>query len=626
MNLLRIKNLLTIIPVLVISITASGQKYQYNKLDIEDNSDYTSFAMLDSVVKNYNVFFTGENHLFRKSNYMLQLKMLKYLHKNAGVRHLFLEFGYSRGWLVNKYVHTGDSTLFNILRDYSFEEYALLYKGIYEFNQTLDSADRIIVSGIDIERSFSTPLKVMSMMLPEKEAPRIIALQIEAIRALSKMNDEKQKKSKQRETGDEEERAFYTPTFSDKRSVAYILQNYDSNKVVYQQYLGDAFLDFSRIVEGLRAETYRDEYTDNKAVQEYIFRERFLYDRFVELVNQYPNDKFYSQFGRCHTPLEEQDQACGYYYFKTLSSRINKSDNPHLKNKVLAIAAYYPESSTYEQKVATDEKIDPFLNRAEEEGLTIFRIGSDTALYGKFTEKYQFIIINKNDYRTDIVTIKKDEEEEEFEFDDEYEYEPFFVYAEARRGIYGISLGTLNSNLVLAKGTEQPFTSPVYFWGGAFTSIQNWGSYTSLSFDLFDAQKIAPSDTVRLELHGWSARFRGGFDVIGSAAVHLSPFMGYGFSVLKLTETIESPSTSSGSIFDMSYASQRKWKNPAPFIEGGLDLRLNLRFISVGINGAYMLDLSGKHWRTEGKPDAYSPKTSLSGYYVSLVAALFIGG
>ncbi len=81
----------------------TGIKAQTNvsTLDIENNDDFSSFSMLDSVVKDYSVFFTGENHNFRTSNYKLQLKMLKYLNKNCGVRHLFLEFGVSRGWLVN---------------------------------------------------------------------------------------------------------------------------------------------------------------------------------------------------------------------------------------------------------------------------------------------------------------------------------------------------------------------------------------------------------------------------------------------------------------------------------------------------------------------------------------------
>src|SRR5690606_35468034 len=154
-------------------------------LDIEKNDDFSSFQILDSAAKDKMVFFTGENHNFRTSNYKLQLKMLKYLYKNFGVNHLFLEFGISRGWLVNNYVQTGDSSLYTILKKYSYDEYTMLYKELMLFNKTLPADKKIMIHGIDIERSYSTPIKVLSMLLPDRKAPKSIELNIEALKSLA---------------------------------------------------------------------------------------------------------------------------------------------------------------------------------------------------------------------------------------------------------------------------------------------------------------------------------------------------------------------------------------------------------------------------------------------------------
>lgn len=597
-----------------------SEKPDFSELNLENDNDYSSFSLLDSVLPAYNVFFTGENHQFRRSNYMLQLKMLKYLHQKAGVKHLLLEFGYSRGWLVNRYVQTGDTTLFSTLYDYSYREYSLLYKGIYEYNQTLDSADRITVSGIDIERSYTTPVKVLSLLFPTTEPPSAIALHIDAIRALAVITDDKQRSTKT----DKEEDVFERRArnrYSEARSISLFLHDADSNAQYYREYLGAAYPDFLKITTGLKASYLRDKFTGDNTVQAYIFREQYMYERFMELVKEYPGEKFYSQFGRCHTSLEGQDRWCGYYYFRSLASRIQQSTDTLVNGKVCAIAAYYPLGSEAEKRMIREDKVDVLLKRTPEKGLVLVRVEADSSEKGKLSDKYQFVILNYNRPAEDVVNADttKQPSRQVSHSDDEGS-----ITFEYRYGMAGIKLSSLNSLAQIAGANGKNFSTPLLFQGGALT-LTGEGVYTSVLADFFTTQRISLSDTSRLSLSGWSVRMRVGADLLRSSrVVKLSPYIGIAYSRLAFEQYNEYPAEPVYNAFEPYRREHYRYVNPAVVWEAGLDLRVRLKFISFALNGGYQLDLSGKQWKTSGGGRQTGlPRTSHGGFYLAAAVGLF---
>lgn len=604
-----------------ISLHAQDKVVQSSVLDIDENNDFSSFAMLDSVVGKYNVFFTGENHLFRKSNYLLQLKMLRYLHKKAGVRHLFLEFGYSRGWLVNKYVQTGDTALYNILFDYSYEEYALLYKGIWEFNKTLDSSERVTVDGIDIERSYTTPIKVLSMMLPETNAPTEIALSVESIHALARLNDDKNNREDEGEDGSYKYKSS-TNYISDRASLKKILENIKENRDLYKSFLGEIYFDFNEVIEGLESEMEREEM--NATVQEYIYREQFMYEHFLQMVEKYPGEKYYAQFGRCHTSLELRDKWCGYYYYKTLATRIKNSENKHINNKVCAIATYYPESTSYEIQVAYDEKLDYLKNKAEPDKLTLFRVPGDSLINAKFNDRFQFVIISRKKVGTESVAEEKKDELELFEpvnnsfyYLFNFDYHPY--------GMKQVSLKRFNDAIQTLTNANFSFENIFLTTGGAFSYVNDELDFAFASFDVFKKQEYEMNDSTRISMSGSTIRAGGGIEFGPGSFFNISVFAGLGYSQLVFDLTEDSPSNPSGSIFGSYSSSVIEYRNPAILVDFGTDIRLNWKFITLGFNGGYQYDPTERKWRLDGKIDPVSPATTLSGLYFNLTTGLFLG-
>jgi hypothetical protein len=606
---------------LILFIQASSQlwaqKYgpeNYTKFDIEDNGDYTSFAMLDSVVDNYNVFFIGENHTFRTSNYKLQLKMLKYLHQKVGVRNLLLEFGHSRGWLVNQYIQTGDTNLLNVLTDYSYEEYTELYKALRKFNESLAADQKIRIKGIDIERAYSTSIKVLSMQLPDKDPPEEISLHIEAINGLATYNDEYYNKER-----DDDEKSYKSSSsyykYSSAATVQAILENFEENEAAYNVYLGDKFPLFKKIMTGLQAGEERSGYKTDRAMQAHIFREQYMYKEFLKVVEEHPDEKFFSQFGRCHTPRSEQDSWCNFYAFKSLASRINNANNPHIKQKVMSIASYYPQSALYEKRMTDHISIAPMIDLANPEGLTLFRIASDTAIFDEFEDKFQFLIVNNNSLRGESTASTASTTSS-------YNYSKIHGHLDGTYGIINYDLSGLNSSFE-AMGLPVP-DGQMKAFGGGMTYIDFTGVGGGFRFHIYESITHQLGDTSDVFFGGHSFGLFQGADILyNNEWFTVMPAIGYGFAQLKLRVTEEGTTTAQQGFFVGNTDNETVYKNPAFYFDFSLDLRVNIKLISLGVKGGYQLDVSKKQWRQDGQIIDASPKTSLSGWWAGASVSLF---
>jgi len=615
---------------LVLIACFSGIKAQKHTsvLDIENNDDYSSFSMLDSSVKNYSVFFTGENHNFRTSNYKLQLKMLKYLYHKTGVRHLFLEFGVSRGWLVNSYVQTGDSTIFKVLEDYSYDEYALLYKGLMEFNKTLPDDKKIMVHGIDIERSFSTPIKAMSMLLPKEKAPASIALNIETLKSLSgKVDDDH---TEEEEEDDENNKLSYYnynynngSRYNTDNTLKIIIDDYDSLRSIYQTYLGDNAPLFDEMVQGVKAEILRNKYINDGAMQSFIFREQFLYDHLLSLMKKYPSEKFYGQFGRCHTPVNAQDKWCDFYFFNSLASRLNDSQEEELKNKVLSIGVYYPESTTFEITASFTDELNTLFEKNGKEGIKLIQIDQKDSLFKGVYNKYQFLIVNYDAYKIENNVLANNFNEDTYK--DEFSYGFMFPNIEAHIGYLFMNLKNLNQTFETF-GLPVP-SSPQMIYGGAFTLYEDWFLYGSISYHVLPKTVNRYNDSTELSFNGSFIKGYFGYEVTASSKFNITPRIGIGYGKINFNQKFDQNIQNSNgglSIFEGNTYDNLNYFKTAILIDPSIDIRYNIGYIAIGLNAGYQIDISDRTWNSDYSgylPNA--PKTSLSGFYTMLTLSLF---
>lgn len=613
--------------LLITFMNVSGQK-KITTLDIEKNDDFSSFSMLDSAAANHSVFFTGENHNFRNSNYKLQLKMLKYLNKNFGVNHLFLEFGISRGWLVNNYVQTGDSATFKILKNYSYDEYATLYKELMLFNKTLPDDKKIMIHGIDIERSYSTPIKVLSMLLPKITAPKSIQLNIEAIKSLAGKVDEEHIKE---EVEDEKLEYNYndykynatTKNFNTENSLELIIKDYESKKEVYDLYLGDNAPLFGEIIKGIKAEFERDEMLRNRNIHSYIFREQFLYDQLLALTKQYPGEKFYGQFGRCHTALESQDKWCDFYFFNSLASRINSSEEPELKNKVLSIGIYYPESNSFEITASNKDKLNKLFEKQTKEGIKLIEIDQkDSLFYKGVANKFQFLILNFEGFKLENTNINKDYDYTKD--NSKFQYGYTFPNVEAHYGYLFLNLKNIHS--VFANYDLPQLKSYQTIYGFAATVYEDEFLYGSISAHFLPKSTSNYSDTSSLSFSGLFIKGYFSFDATFSEIFNIFPRLGIGYGKLEFQQKFSNPqgNISNTSIFTSLPSSEFYFQNQAILLDPSIDFRFNMRYIALGLNTGYQIDLSNKKWigSYNGMIND-SPNTSLSGFYAVITLSLF---
>ena len=584
----------------------TDEQVKYSDLDIDDNTNYAGFKLMEPTLNQYNVFFTGENHLFRNSNYKLQLKMLKYLHEYRGVKHLLLEFGFSRGYLVNHYVQTGDSSAFQALNDYSYKEYAKLYQGIRKYNESLDSADRIHIHGIDLERSFLTSIKLLNLKMPDTdvEIPDSIALDIESLRSLMGYNDNLYQGLKD---GFSHEALynFYRPTYSDANTVQAILESFASNSELYKAYLGEHYAIWKKIMSGMDAEMKRKEYESKGMFQARIYRETYMYRSFVELVDSLQGERFFSQFGRCHTANEDQDEWCNFYHFRTLASRISGSDHPALKGKVCSIGTYYPKNEIATLNSEEREQIKKLMSDfdIQSDGLTLIEVNNDSTYFGSLMDKFQFIIINNKAL------------EDEFDYDQNAYYSDELydvkVAIEPQVRLSYLKVGGFNTFLSSLGASE--LSRPMIAYGGALTIIENYGPFVSFNFSQFPRSNLFESDSLNLSLDGWMFLSNIGYELTWSKAFSASIYSGYGLSLLRLkSESILSQPLNE-SIFSSNNNSLDIYRNWGILVDLGTEFRVNWRILTLAVNAAYVFDLSNKHWRLDGNILEESPKTSFSG-------------
>ncbi|MEI7594173.1 MAG: erythromycin esterase family protein [Bacteroidota bacterium] len=590
-----------------IGVFAQNDTTLVSKINLENNDDYSGFNILNSSVKGYKVFFTGENHLFQKSNVELELKMLKYLYKNAGVRYLFLEFGYSRGWLIDKYIQTGDSNLFQILDNYSFKTFSNFYKRLYEFNSKLDSSEKIHVIGIDCERFLGTPTKVLTLLLPKNNPPKEIELSVESLKGIAMFNDDYYKnKSEKADKHD-----FYKKNdYSNKNTLILILEDYNKNKSIYEKYIGpENFSVFNETMISIESYMKWTEYNDKNATHQYVYREQYMYNEFIKALKIYDKGNFFAQFGRCHVSTVNQQEACNWFDYNSIATRLNTSEDTIIKNKVFTIGVFYPKEEKLEGKDSIN--FNRIFSKANESGYTLIKINNDT-IFNTIREKYKFLIINQNKSEKEMDENISDEDDENE--DSEAESETLFHF-NAFGGQQYFKLKNFNNFL---NSYQIPsLNSTIQYYGFGITFCVKKAAVVDLNYNVFKTQTSTISGDSTSEFSGLNYFYGIGYDLINKNFAHFIPSIGFGYGQLKYVLK-GNQNTLFGDNIISSYI------NPAFLLSLSLDARINIKFISIGCKASYIQDCSDQKWRSDNEIVKYSPKTQLSGFQIAGVVSILI--
>jgi len=603
----RIKSLFALICLLSFQTVSFAQKQISDTIHLNNSETATGFNKLNEVVGNCRVFITGENHTYLESNSKLWVQQIKYLHKNAGVRNVMIEYGYASGWLINEYLQTGDSALLAILKDYSFSQYADAYVRLRKFNESLDPAERISVVGIDLERGVYSASKVLSLQLPNDREPHdSIALDVESLRSLVSYNDN--------EIFDEEHEYNYYNSYSARNTLDRVLQNFNANKQHYKNYLGDRFELFERILNGFSDMKKWREYEADNSTHQFVFREKYMFNRFREEFKR-RNGNFFGQFGRCHSAKSTQEQnSCNWYHFKSLANRIEESPELNLRKKVMTLGILY-KSDQYDDEVwgEMEDHIDSVFKLMPKNRVALYDLPQDTSLFSKMKDYFDFVFLNSS------------------KPDSQYPYnvpeEPEDPKTESRNKIM-LSAGTMNIDLEDLNNALSNFTNPfedqLFMFGAEIVTTGGDPVFIKSNLSVLGilAQEREFSNTVNMR--DYKARLSGFFMNNFTAfnltnkqpAFDFMPGFGIGYSRLKLNvlETDQDPDIPMGDEGFIGESKYSEYTNPAITFTLNLEMDVNIKSFTFGATGGYQFDLSKKRWIAEELMDM-GPETSIQGWF-----------
>jgi erythromycin esterase-like protein len=125
---------------------------------LEKNRQPVDLANFDAKLLDFHdkqILFLGESHGIA-INEDLDLALLKYLHREAGVRVYLGEFGYAAGFALNQYLQTGDEKILDyVVNEFKgsvawTKERREFYVKVHQWNASLPPADQIRFVGIDV--------------------------------------------------------------------------------------------------------------------------------------------------------------------------------------------------------------------------------------------------------------------------------------------------------------------------------------------------------------------------------------------------------------------------------------------------------------------------------------------
>lgn len=326
----------------------------------------------------YNVFFTGEYHA-TPGNETINLEVLKYLNKAAGVNYLICEMQYSVINKLNKYIQNGDEGLLNEAVDvvrkksntYANENYYKFWQGLYKYNKDLPKDKKIQAFGIDVDFIGDYTLKEMVTLIPPNEPSAEIADHIKKFKELSS-----------NETPDEQEAITVLNNLKD---------GFGTNESVYKTFFGDNFNDFKNNLFSMINTIKYGETED-------VNRDALIYDNFMRVYNQNPKGKYYGQFGAAHIFRDDIVREGKTFY--TLAKMLEKNSS----FKVLSIpivASDRMKLITKLEKLAggrfTIFKLNSNGTPFREQNLNIFTYNGFGIANGTTLDNYQYVIYLKRE-------------------------------------------------------------------------------------------------------------------------------------------------------------------------------------------------------------------------------------
>jgi len=593
------KNILGLIIILNVSIVLSQDNYSV--IEIYETQDFSDFDKLFSTgeLDKFKVYFTGENHQFGGVNSTLEFKILAYLNKTQNVSHFLFEQSPAIGYIMTGIAIDNNSKFKSFLKEKYSPHFYELIMDIKRLNTKVDSAHRIRVHGIDVERFPAFSIFALNNIIDSLSIDGETGLIYESIKALVTSEfidaspDEIYNKGGEgvNLTGDKVDawQTFET-----------ILSESEKLKDTLKFELGSKYEIYSQILESVSKgqEWFISEREGNLAAP--VIRERYMYSQFKTIYTDFPNSKFYGQFGRCHLHADKRAKRCYSHDMKSIASRINTSSDTALSGKVITIPVYYKNAQNFDEKIIKSLQLDDRFKKDNKIYLIdLDYLNGDNPIVG-FGETLPYAILN---------TYDKSNHLDGYDFGQKLTEYHLGVYY-GRSFFNKIDKLNFELNKIGVPGFSNKFET--YSFVFDYIAMNESGMHFGFNY------MPVVSNNDRFMLKGYSFSYGGNYP-LGNE--YLMTAFGLNFTYGNMTLLEEGENGSLPNLIQQNSTNITSYTNDVFTLDPNLDFRVTLPIVSINARIGYAFDLSGKYWKLDGKMKEFT-KTSFSAPYIQFGLSL----
>ena len=438
------------LPILPVGIKFDFAAINFNQQD--------AVQLMSNRAKSARVILTGENHFYSKFNSLAEYRFLRMMHENAGVRNFVIELSPTRAYFMERYFTKEDSVAKMYLMASSSKHYMNLFDSIAIWNRALPASEKIKVHGLDVERFYDmSVLWLYDILKRQGVPPAELAAGVYLARnaantiltdGISNFYDDEgsssdvesdiassdefngstadtaiavadsvlyvRPKVSNRNTPISVDREFdpmieSRPEAVESENIAYLvnwLKEYgaadgpfvDSSKA-WKNWLGSDYDEYVKVYRQLK-EWQQWEALDNTA-QQYTWREEHMYRNMVALLNNNPQDKFYGQFGRCHTSLVKQQQDCGWFEYNSMLTRL-RTRYFQDDTSVLSIGIFYvkdkdSDGDIYAENLSNNSVINAevkALYESIDNNMMLYDLKAGDSQLKELPKKFSFVLVH----------------------------------------------------------------------------------------------------------------------------------------------------------------------------------------------------------------------------------------
>ncbi len=575
---------------IVISSWAQGQE-NYGYINLEDD-DFYEFEVFGDSLDAYQVYFTGENHLYATFNTEFQFKLLSYLYQTQNVRHFMFEQSPGVSYIIEKIIIEDETKHLHYLKDMFYTPFYQMVKNLRKFNDTLAMEDKIHIHGIDVERFPYFSVYALDHIVEDKDERVDGGEVFEQIHALATSDFEYGGADvfySENGTGF----GFDFGEVNAWESLKSIIEMAEENKDSLMVELGEDGEIFFAILDGLS--TGRDWYVAEKKgdIKSPIIRERFMADEFERVYRKDTESKYYGQFGRCHLHKDQDAGRCYDYYMNSIANRINDVDSS-LQNKVLVIPIYYSHSKDFDLGVIRQLRLkEKFLEPDQSYIIDLAYKDGDHPIVGFYDHLPFIIVCNQEEDLYDELAYAWNTTITEYHLGAYYGYR------------YINKVNKLNNSLESFGSTG--FTNKLEAYTIAFDYYEVNFIGNRFAFTWFNP--ISNNDG--FDLKGYVATM-GNYMTFGNKYFITSFGFDYGYGKMRLSEETDNTNPN---LIQLDNKNVNIYTNDIVILDPNIELRLSLPIISFNFKAGYAFDVSGKYWKLDGKMKEFT-KTSFSTPYI----------